>query len=90
VTVELPGAGTLQASGRSIAVRLVAGGAHSSAVSTTVSSPRLVKLLVRPEGKLKAKLDRKGSAKGRLMLAFTPTNGPPARAAMTIRFRKKG
>ena len=77
--VEVPGAGNLELSGKSVAGAT----AQPSKAST-------VKLPVKPVGKLKKQLRKKGKATVKVRVAFTPTGGDTAREPKTVKLVKKG
>ncbi len=77
--VQVPGAGTLKLTGKSIA--------KDSAKPTKASKQ---KLLVKATGKLKKTLAKKGKAKAKVTIAFTPTGGETAKKSVTVKLVKKG
>jgi hypothetical protein len=73
LAVTVPGSGTLSLAGKGVVTQevSVASGKHRA-----VASARTVKLLVKPKGKAKGKLSRRGKAKVKPVVTFTPTGGP--------------
>ncbi len=76
--VEVPGAGKLKLSGKS----LVNDSAKPKKAST-------VKLLVKPKGKLKKKLKKRGKAKVKVTVAFTPTQGERRQKQVSVKLKRK-
>ena len=76
--VEVPGAGKLKLSGKS----LVNDSAEPKKAST-------VKLLVKPKGKLKKKLKKRGKAKVKVTVAFTPTQGERRQKQVSVKLKRK-
>jgi hypothetical protein len=76
--VEVPGAGKLKLTGKSIADAKA-----SPAKASTVKLP------VKPVGKLKKKLRRKGKAKVEVTVAFTPTGGDTAKKTKSVKLVRK-
>ena len=55
----------------------------------TAGGPRTVKLAVRPKGATKRKLTRRGAAKVKLAVTFTPTGGDPRTKHRTLKLVKR-
>jgi len=62
--VKVPGAGTLALSGKGVVSQ------------QATSAARTLKLLVKPNGKTRGKLSRRGKARVKPVVTFTPTGGP--------------
>jgi Domain of unknown function (DUF4214) len=87
--IALPGPGSLSFGGRGVALRLLALPARLSALQTkSITAAGTVKLLVKAKGKTRRRLRRKGSARVRVALTFTPTGGTPNRKTHLVRLRK--
>jgi hypothetical protein len=71
--VTVPGAGNLSLSGGGVVTQEVA---ISSGKHRAVASARIVKLRVKAKGKAKGKLLRRGKAKVKPVVTFTPSGGP--------------
>jgi hypothetical protein len=50
----------------------------------------VVKLNVRPKGKARKKLIRKGKATVKVTITFTPTGGEPTSQIKSVKLKKKG
>jgi hypothetical protein len=89
VPVFVPGPGSLSLTGKNVKTQRAAGGA---AASLTVPGAGMVKLLVKPKGKLKKKLRKKGTARVRIRVTYTPTGdlpGVPNTQTEKIKLNKK-
>jgi hypothetical protein len=85
--VVLPGPGTLALSGTGVLAQQAAGRAGRKAVGTAGT----VNLLVKPTGKKKRKLKRKGRVKVSIAVTFTPSGeipGDPKTSAITVKLVK--
>jgi hypothetical protein len=78
--VQIPGAGTLTLAGK----QLVRQRRTSSAASTAT-----VKLLVKPKGKARKALRKKGKAKVKATVTFAPLSGSAGSQTKTLVLRKK-
>ena len=74
VPVFVPGPGTLSLTGKGVKTQRAGGGA---AASLAVSGAGKVNVLVKPRGKLKKKLRKKGTARVRISVTYTPTGDLP-------------
>jgi DNA-binding beta-propeller fold protein YncE len=90
LAVKVPGNGTLTLSGKGI-VKEPAGrqGRTFNALSLG-PGPRTVKLLVKPKGKTKKRLDRRGKAKVKVKVTDTPNGGSPDSQTKTVKLRFLG
>jgi hypothetical protein len=85
--VTVPGGGTLSLSGKGV-VAQQASVSRAAGKGKAVTSARTVKLLVKPKGKAKGKLSRRGKAKVKPAVTFTPTGGPSVAQPKSIKLVK--
>ncbi len=85
--VTVPGAGTLSLSGKGV-VKQQASVSSAARGSQAVTSARTLKLLVKPKGKAKRKLSRRGKAKVKPAVTFTPAGGPSVTQPKKIKLVK--
>jgi hypothetical protein len=76
--VDVPGAGKLRLEGKKV-----------ENDSANPGKAKTVKLDVRPEGKLKKKLRKRGKAKATLTISFTPTGGERRAKEDTVKLKRK-
>jgi hypothetical protein len=86
--VTVPGAGTLSLSGKGVKQQQATVSRAASGTGKAVTSASTVKLLVKPKGKAKGKLSRRGKAKVRPSVTFTPTGGPSVAQPKSIKLVK--
>jgi hypothetical protein len=79
--VTVPGAGTISLSGKGVVQQ-------QASVSRAVASAHTVKLLVKPKGKAKGKLSRRGKAKIKPAVTFAPNGGPSVTQPKKIKLVK--
>ncbi len=86
IPVTVPGAGTLSLSGKGV-VKQGASVARARS-GKAVTSASTVKLLVKPKGRAKGKLRRRGKAKVKPTVTFSPSGGPPVAQPRSIKLFK--
>ncbi len=88
LTVEVPGAGTLDLSGSGVKPqRPVVPGPVSN--PKPVAGPGAVKLSIKATGKKKKSLKKKGKVKLKVKVTFTPTGGSAASQAKSVKLKRK-
>jgi hypothetical protein len=85
ITVNVPGPGTVDLAGKGVKNQR-SGGAVASKV---VSAAGPVQLLVKPKGKVKHKLAKKGKAKVKVSVTYTPSGGNAATQSERVKLVKK-
>jgi hypothetical protein len=85
LTVSVPGPGALTLTGKGVVTQRPA----ASAFSRQVSAAGAVKMLVKPKGKAKRKLNRTGKVKVRVAITYTPTGGSPNSQSKRLALRKR-
>jgi hypothetical protein len=78
LSVEVPGPGTI-----------VLNGKHLARKKTSATEAGTVKLKVKPKGKLKRKLAKRGKAKVKAKVAFTPDGGIQGNTAKKLKLKRK-
>jgi hypothetical protein len=78
LSVGVPGAGALTASGKGIAK-----------AKRTAKGPKTLKVTIKAKGKAKKKLVSTGKAKVKVKLVFKPSNGAPVTKTKSITLKKK-
>jgi hypothetical protein len=86
--VTVPGAGTLALTGKGVVRQQASTSRARSGKAEAVASTRTVKLLVKPNGKAKGKLSRRGKAKVKPVVTFTPSGGPAVAQPKKIKLVK--
>lgn len=86
--VTVPGAGRLSLRGHKVVKQRVAG-ISSSTPRKTVSSAGTVKLTIRAKGKTRRKLNRRGHAKVKVTVTFTPTGGASGKQSKRVKLIKR-
>ena len=90
IPVTVPGAGTLTLSGKGVVKQRAASDSGMTRVAgKAVTSAGVVKLLVKPKGKAKRKLNRNGQVKVKSVLTYTPIDGPPVAQPRRLKLVKK-
>jgi hypothetical protein len=84
--VMVPGAGTISLSGKGVVKQQAS--VSRAANEKAVTSARTLKLLVKPKGKAKGKLSRRGKAKVKPSVTFTPSGGPSVAQPKKIKLVK--
>ena len=84
LTLNLPNAGELTASGKGAGVA-----AAGAVASKTVPNAGPAKLVVKAKGKKKAKLNETGKVKLNLAVTYTPTGGDPSTQSIKVKLKKK-
>jgi hypothetical protein len=79
--VTVPGAGTLDVSGKGVKTRLTAASTPVAAGTTTV--------VIKAKGKTKKKLNSRGKAKVKLQITYTPTGVSPSTQQTKVKLKKK-
>jgi hypothetical protein len=82
--VTVPGPGDLTLTGKDVATQRPA----QASASRTVSVAGTVKLLVKPKGKIRRRLNETDRAKVKVTITYTPTGGSPNAQTKTIKLRK--
>lgn len=83
LTVDLPNAGVLTASGKGAKV------SGPTAIGTTLPGPGAVTLTIKAKGRARRKLKETGKAKLNLTVTYTPTGGDPGTQSLKIRLKKR-
>jgi hypothetical protein len=86
--VTVPGAGTLALSGKGV-VKQEATASRAKGHGKAVASASTVRLLVKPKGKAKGKLNRSGKARIKAVVTFTPNGGPPVAQPRRLKLVKQ-
>jgi hypothetical protein len=86
--VTVPGPGILALSGKSIVGQRLARAA-GSANGRAVSAEGIVRLLIKAKGKAKRKLNRRGKARFKVRVTYTPTDGTPSTKNPRVKLIKK-
>jgi hypothetical protein len=76
LAVNVPGPGTLSLTGKGVRAQRT-GDVGTASASKTVTAAGTVKLLIKPKGKVKRKLNRTGKAKVTVNVTYTPTGEAP-------------
>jgi hypothetical protein len=84
----VPGAGSLTLAGKGVKPQRPTRAARGRAAKT-VNAAGIVKLKITPKGKTRKKLNRRGKAKVKLTITFTPTGGSPNAKGKTIKLVRK-
>jgi hypothetical protein len=69
--------------------QLIVEGKSLRRVTETASTPGNVKLLIKPKGKKKKKLNRKGKVKVTPAITFKPTSGEPRTQSIKVKLKRK-
>lgn len=88
ITVKVPGPGAVDLSGTGVKPLRTAR-ASGAVASEKVTASGAVKLLVKPKGKTKQKLNKTGKAKVKVSVTYTPTGGNPATQSERLKLIKK-
>lgn len=86
--VTVPGAGTLSLSGKGVVNQQASVSRAASGKGKAVTSARTMELLVKPKGKAKGKLRRRGKAKVKPVVTFAPTGGSSVAQPRSIKLVK--
>jgi hypothetical protein len=85
LTAEVPNPGVLALSGKGVKT---AGAAGARAAKSVPAGE--VKLLVKPKGKSKRKLNESGTLKVKISVVYTPTGGDPSTQTKRLNLKKRG
>ncbi|HEY6637823.1 MAG TPA: hypothetical protein VIZ61_09095 [Solirubrobacterales bacterium] len=83
IAVNVPNPGQLTASGRGVRVP------NAAVTSKQVRAPGRVRLLIKPKGRKKRKLNATGKVKVRPEITFTPTGGSASTRSVKVRLIKR-
>jgi hypothetical protein len=86
--VTVPGAGTLSLSGKGVVNQEASASRAASGKTGAMTSASTLKLLVKPKGKAKRKLSRRGKAKVIAVVTFTPAGGPAVAQPRSVKLVK--
>jgi hypothetical protein len=84
LTVELPNAGDLSASGRGVKVFTA-----PQALSSKSVGAGQTQLLIKANGKKKRKLNETGKVKLNVAVTYTPTGGAPSSQSVKVKLKKR-
>jgi type 1 fimbria pilin len=88
LAVNLPGPGTLSLTGKGVKTQR-AGRTAGAVASKAVAGAGTVKLLIKPKGKRKHKLNRAGKVKVKVNVTYIPTGGDPNTESKRVKLIKK-
>jgi hypothetical protein len=80
LSVKIPGAGTLTASGNGVV--------KAKKSAKKAKKPKTLKLTIKPKGKVKTQLAEKGTAKVKVKVTFKPSSGSPVAKTKTITLKQ--
>ena len=84
--MHVPGPGTVDLRGKGVKAQRLSRQATASKAVTTAGA---IKLLVKPKGKAKHKLNKTGKAKVKVSVTFAPTGGAPNTLTKRVKLIKK-
>lgn len=90
IPVTVPGPGSLSLSGKGVVKQRAATAARAARVSgKAVTGAGVVKLLLKPKGKAKRRLNRSGQVRVRSVLTYTPIDGPAVSQSRRVKLVKE-